>query len=76
MVGPLVGAAAFVVLKHEISALTSYWHLVVGGILIAVVLSRANGIFGWVETRWSAKLDRRLADSTRGAEAQEVTGDA
>ncbi|PRY87354.1 branched-chain amino acid ABC transporter permease [Donghicola tyrosinivorans] len=76
LVGPLVGAAAFVVLKHEVSALTSYWHLVVGSILIAVVLSRANGIFGWVEARWGAKLDRRLADSTRGTEAQEVTGDA
>ena len=76
LVGPLVGAAAFVVLKHDVSALTSYWHLVVGGILIAVVLSRANGIFGWVEARWGAKLDRRLADTTRGAEAQEVTGDA
>ncbi|WP_304618162.1 branched-chain amino acid ABC transporter permease [Paracoccus sp. (in: a-proteobacteria)] len=59
LVGPIVGAAAFVLLKHEVSALTSYWHLVVGVILIAVVMSRANGIFGWIETRWTARKATR-----------------
>jgi branched-chain amino acid transport system permease protein len=51
LVGPIVGAAAFVLIKHEVSAITAYWHLVVGVILIAVVMSRANGIFGFVETQ-------------------------
>lgn len=69
LVGPLIGAAAFVVLKHEVSAVTSYWHLIVGIILIAVVMSRANGIFGWLETRWTARQGRR----SRAAEASPET---
>ena len=76
LVGPLVGAAAFVVLKHELSSLTTYWHLVVGVILIAVVMSRANGIFGWVEDRWGARIDRRVADAARKQQPGEVVRDA
>lgn len=76
LVGPLVGAAAFVILKHEVSAVTTYWHLVVGVILIVVVMSRANGIFGWVEARWGARIERRLADAARRQQPEEVTSDA
>ena len=76
LVGPLVGAAAFVVLKHELSAVTPWWHLIVGAILIAVVMSRANGIFGWIEARWGARIERRLADATRKDPAREVPTDA
>ena len=76
LVGPLVGAAAFVMLKHELSAVTTYWHLVVGVILIAVVMSRANGIFGWCEARWGARIDRRLADATDKHQPKEVLTDA
>lgn len=65
LVGPLVGAVVFVVMKHELSSVTTYWHLIVGVILIAVVMSRANGIFGWVEARWGASIERGLADVTR-----------
>ena len=76
LVGPLVGAAAFVLLKHELSAVTTYWHLVVGVILIAVVMSRANGVFGWIEARWGARMERRLADATRIQQPEEVSTDA
>lgn len=76
LVGPLVGAATFVVLKHELSAVTTYWHLVVGVILIAVVMSRANGMFGWIEARWGMILERRLADAVRKQEPEEVLTDA
>ncbi|MBT9385332.1 branched-chain amino acid ABC transporter permease [Pseudooceanicola sp. CBS1P-1] len=76
LVGPLVGAAAFVTLKHGLSGVTSHWHLVVGLILIAVVMSRANGLFGWLEARWGARLDRRLADATREDTPREATNDA
>lgn len=55
LVGPVVGAVLFVVLRHEISALTPYWHAIVGLILIAVVMSRANGIFGWAEARLATR---------------------
>lgn len=57
LVGPLVGAAAFVSLKHEVAAYTNHWHLIVGAILIAVVMTRANGLFGWLEVR-TARLHR------------------
>jgi branched-chain amino acid transport system permease protein len=55
LVGPILGAVLFVVLKHEISAITPYWHAIVGLILIAVVMSRANGVFGFVEARMAAR---------------------
>ena len=55
LVGPIVGAVLFVVVKHEISAITPYWHAIVGLILIAVVMSRANGVFGFVEARMAAR---------------------
>jgi branched-chain amino acid transport system permease protein len=58
LVGPLIGAILFVVLKHEISAITPYWHAVVGLILIAVVMSRAPGVFGFIEARWAVRKPR------------------
>ncbi|MGE0283005.1 MAG: branched-chain amino acid ABC transporter permease [Rhizobiaceae bacterium] len=70
LVGPVLGAAAFVVLKHEISSLTEHWHMIVGLILIAVVVSGANGIFGVMEA-----LARRLARS-RAATAGRVSSSA
>lgn len=76
LVGPLVGAAFFVVLKHQVGELTSHWHLVVGIVLIAVVMSRANGIFGWIEARYGAWIDRRLTDVTRKETPEEGLTDA
>ncbi|QEW23650.1 putative leucine/isoleucine/valine transporter permease subunit (plasmid) [Marinibacterium anthonyi] len=76
LVGPLVGAVAFVMLKHELSAITSHWHLVVGVVLIGVVMSRANGIFGWIEARWGASLERRVTDATRQQESEKGLNDA
>lgn len=70
LVGPLVGAAFFVVLKHEVGAITPYWHLVTGLVLIAVVMSRANGIFGaleaWVAQRRAARRPQPLAEEVPG----------
>ena len=76
LVGPLIGAAFFVMVKHELSSITSYWHLVVGVILIAVVTSRANGIFGWVESRWGQSIERRPTPSTGKGKSEEVATDA
>lgn len=58
LVGPVIGAVLFVVMKHQISEVTPYWHAIVGLILIAVVMSRANGVFGFVESRWTARKPR------------------
>jgi branched-chain amino acid transport system permease protein len=46
LVGPVIGAASLVFLRHELSSLTDYWGAVLGGFLILVVLSRQNGIVG------------------------------
>ena len=46
LVGPLVGAATLVFLRHELSGMTDYWGAVLGGFLILVVLSCQNGLVG------------------------------
>lgn len=74
LVGPVIGAALFVLLKHELAAVTPYWHLVVGLILIAVVVSRANGVMGLLEAG-AARLRRRGAAPAL-ATPQEAATDA
>lgn len=63
LVGPLVGALIFVMLKHEVSSFTAHWHIVIGLLLIATVLAGGRGIYGQVEF-W---LTKRRA----GAEPEE-----
>lgn len=60
LVGPVLGAALLVLLKHEISSHTDYWHIVVGGVLIAAVLAGGRGVFGEIEHR----LGRRRPEAT------------
>jgi len=49
LVGPVIGAALLVLLKHEVSAYTDHWHMVVGAVLIATVLAGGRGIYGQAE---------------------------
>lgn len=49
LIGPLVGAMLFVLLKHQVSDYTDHWHIVIGLILIATVLSGGRGLYGQVE---------------------------
>lgn len=51
LIGPLIGAVVFVSLKHQIAALTDYWHIVIGFILIAIVIAGGRGLYGETE-RW------------------------
>lgn len=76
LVGPLIGAVAFVVLKHELSHVTTYWHLIVGLVLIAVVMSRANGIFGFIEARFGPRTDRMIQSIQTRDDAEEAVKDA
>ena len=61
LIGPLVGAVVFVGLKHQISALTDYWHIVIGCILIAIVVAGGRGLYGeterWIRTMRKARLN-------------------
>ena len=54
--GPLVGTLAFVVLEEALSAITVYWHLIFGLLLVALVLFGKGGIHGWL-----SRLDRKGA---------------
>jgi branched-chain amino acid transport system permease protein len=55
--GPLVGTVAFVLLEEFLSAITIYWHLIFGVMLVLLVLFGKGGIHGWLQM-----LDRKVAD--------------
>lgn len=46
--GPVIGAAAFILLEEILSSMTIYWHLPFGLLLIAVVLFGRGGLIGMV----------------------------
>lgn len=48
IVGPLIGAAFFLLMKNTVSSHTEHWMLIVGGIFIACVLFFPDGIYGLV----------------------------
>ncbi len=56
LVGPLLGATVFVLLKHEASSYTDHWHIIVGVLLIATVVAGGRGLFGQAEHMWSRRL--------------------
>lgn len=49
LIGPMLGAVIFVLLKHEISRYTDHWHIVIGVLLIVTVLAGGRGIYGQIE---------------------------
>lgn len=60
LIGPLIGAIAFVLLKHELSGHTDHWHIVVGLVLIATVLAGGRGLYGQIE-HWMTRRKARGA---------------
>jgi len=62
LIGPMIGAIAFVFLKHEVSNFTAHWHMVIGLVLIVTVLAGGRGIFGQLE-HWAATRGRAGADA-------------
>ena len=52
--GPLVGTIVFVLLEEFLSAITVYWHLIFGVMLVALVLFGKGGIHGWLSW-WDRK---------------------
>ncbi len=49
LVGPVLGAVVMVFLKHEISNITTYWHMIIGILLIITVMAGGRGIYGGLE---------------------------
>lgn len=48
LVGPVLGAGAFLLLEEVLSAWTEHWMIVLGPLLILVVLFARRGIYGWL----------------------------
>lgn len=66
LAGPVVGAVLLVFLKHELTAITAYWHLIIGMVLIFTVMAGGRGIYGLIEHRIARKRP-----STLGAASME-----
>ncbi len=49
LVGPILGAAVLVLLKHTVSDWTSYWHMAIGAALILTVMAGGRGLYGGLE---------------------------
>ena len=48
LLGAILGAAAYVMLEHELSALTEHWLVILGPLLIVIVLFAKRGLFGLI----------------------------
>jgi len=51
LIGPIVGAVAFLALETVLADLTEHWQIIMGPILVLVVLFGRGGIFGLL-SRW------------------------
>jgi branched-chain amino acid transport system permease protein len=49
MIGPVIGAAVLVLLRHELSDVTRYWGFWLGLTLILIVVGGRNGLVGWCD---------------------------
>ena len=64
LVGPIIGAILLVLMKHEISNYTDYWHAFIGLVLIFTVLAGGRGVFGQIEY-WFNKLTQKHQSTTK-----------
>ncbi|GAA6160929.1 branched-chain amino acid ABC transporter permease [Ruegeria sp. HU-ET01832] len=46
LMGPVIGACVFVALEHFLGALTDYWHVYLGVVLLCIVLFGRGGLIG------------------------------
>jgi branched-chain amino acid transport system permease protein len=51
IVGPAIGAAAFLLIKYVLSSRTEYWLLWVGIVFILCVMFLRQGVWGWLSAR-------------------------
>lgn len=54
LVGPVIGAATFLMLEETLSGLTEHWMVIFGPLLLLLVLFTRGGLFGWLATRRTA----------------------
>lgn len=58
LAGPVVGAVSLVFLKHLISGVTNYWHMIIGAILIVAVIAGGRGVYGGLERLIEMRMRR------------------
>lgn len=51
IIGPVLGAAAFILVESTISGLTEHWQLVFGPIVVVIALFAPNGLWGLMRGR-------------------------
>lgn len=51
--GPVVGAAALLLIEEVLSQYTEHWMIILGPFLVLVVLFARNGLYGWLVGRGS-----------------------
>jgi branched-chain amino acid transport system permease protein len=52
--GPVAGAALFILLEHWLGALSEFWHIYLGALLLIVVLFARGGLIGQVAAKEAA----------------------
>ncbi|MCO5396620.1 branched-chain amino acid ABC transporter permease [Ralstonia soli] len=63
LIGPMIGAALFVLAHHELSAVTDSWPLVMGLLFIFIVIAAPQGLWGFkatIESKLSARKSNRF----------------
>lgn len=56
LMGPVIGAAVFVILEHWLGGLTEFWQVFLGAILLAIVLFARGGVVGLLTGREGAHV--------------------
>jgi branched-chain amino acid transport system permease protein len=55
LMGPIVGAGVFHLLKTELVRSTEYWRLVLGVVIVLIVIVFPQGIVGFARARWGRR---------------------
>ncbi len=69
LIGPVVGAAIVILLRHQLSSYTDFWGFWLGLFLIVVVVSKSNGVVGWLADAWAGFKLRQSRDASGEGDA-------
>lgn len=61
--GPIIGSVVYIGLKEIIVRFTSYWLLVLGILVVALVMGFRGGIIGFIQERMGKKSERHAAEA-------------
>jgi ABC-type branched-subunit amino acid transport system permease subunit len=76
LAGPVVGAVLLVFLKHLVSGMTAYWHMIIGAVLILAVVAGGRGVYGGLERLIGMRLPRRAQNREPARNLMEAQADA